>query len=171
MTDGKAGFPAAFVTDDVGTVAMKVQDNTLRIRSARTASGYVGETVELRDGDGFVDTGDLVRREGDRYYFAGRRGGIINIGGQKVNPEEIEAVINRHGAVRMSLVKSRKNPITGAVVAADVVLGEGHAADEATRRDIRRACQDALAAWKVPATIRFVPALDVTAAGKLARNA
>ena len=66
--------------------------------------------------EGFVDTGDIVERRGDRYYFVGRRGGIINVGGLKVHPEEVEAIINRHPDVRMSLVHSRKNPITGAAV-------------------------------------------------------
>ena len=54
----------------------------------------------------------------------GRRGGVINVGGLKVHPEEVEAVINAHPWVRMSLVKARRNPITGAVVTADVVLAE-----------------------------------------------
>lgn len=172
VNDGREGFPASFVTDGNGPVLMKVENDTLRIRSPRTAGAYIGEAVPLRDPDGFVDTGDLVRREGDRFFFAGRRGGIINIGGQKVHPEEVEAVINRHRAVRMSLVKSRKNPIVGAIVAADVVLDDRAACDgETVRREIQSSCREALAAWKVPATIRFVPALDVTAAGKLARNA
>lgn len=171
VNDGREGFPATYVGSDTGPVAMKVVDGTLRIRSARTATDYVGEAGALRDADGFVDTGDAVVLDGDRYRFAGRRGGIINIGGQKVHPEEIEAVINRHGAVRMSLVKSRKNPITGALVSAEVVLDEagGKADSETIRREIERACRDKLAAWKVPATIRFVPALPLTAAGKLAR--
>ena len=172
VNDGREGFPASFVTDGVGSVAMKVENETLRIRSPRTAQNYVGETIALCDGDGFVDTGDLVRREGDRYHFAGRRGGIINIGGQKVHPEEVEAVINKHHAVRMSLVRSRKNPIVGAIVVADVVLGDGPASDcDALRREIQESCRETLQAWKVPATIRFVPALAVTAAGKLSRNA
>ena len=42
------------------------------------------------------------------------RGGIINVGGLKVHPEEIETIINRHPDVQMSLVRGRKNPITGA---------------------------------------------------------
>ena len=75
----------------------------------------------LRDADGFVDTGDMVELRGDRYYFVGRRDGIINVGGLKVHPEEVEAVINAHPGVQMSLVKARRNPITGAVVVADVV--------------------------------------------------
>ncbi len=77
--------------------------------------------MAIAEADGFVDTGDMVELRGDRYYFVGRRDGIINVGGLKVHPEEVEAVINRHPGVRMSLVKARKSPITGAVVVADVV--------------------------------------------------
>jgi len=75
----------------------------------------------------------------------------------------------------MSLVKARKNPITGAVVVADVVLRSepGTAAamtqGEALQGEILEACHAALAAHKVPAAIRFVPSLEVTPAGKLAR--
>ena len=84
-------------------------------------------TRRLADQDGFVDTGDMVELRGDRYVFAGRRGGIINIGGLKVHPEEIEAVINRHPQVRMSLVRPKRSPITGSIVIADVVLKGGGA--------------------------------------------
>ena len=94
---------------------MKVVDGSLRIRSKRAAHAYVGRNAAaLTDADGFVDTGDMVELRGDRYYFVGRRGGIINVGGLKVHPEEIEAVINRHPEVRMSRAKSRRSPITGA---------------------------------------------------------
>ena len=173
VNDGRAGFPASYVENAGGAVEMRVVDNTLCIRSTRTAGDYVGETAALHDDDGFVDTGDLVERLGDRYFFKGRRGGIINVGGQKVHPEEIEAVINRHAAVRMSLVKSRRSPITGAIVAADVVLTDlGDTTEPArVRQEIDEACRAHLPAWKVPASIRFVPALDVTSAGKLARHA
>ena len=76
---------------------MKIEDGSLRIRSTRTARRYLGgERAALADADGFVDTGDMVELRGDRYYFVGRAGGIINVGGLKVHPEEVEAVINRH---------------------------------------------------------------------------
>jgi acyl-coenzyme A synthetase/AMP-(fatty) acid ligase len=101
---------------------MKVEDGSLRIRSPRTAFRYLGTSGEaLADRDGFVDTQDMVELRGDRYYFVGRRDGVINVGGLKVHPEEVEAVINRHPGVRMSLVRGRRNPITGALVVADVV--------------------------------------------------
>src|SRR5262249_7275081 len=56
------------------------------------------------------------------YYFKERRSGIINVGGLKVHPEEIEALLNRHPAVQMSCVHSRWNPIVGSPVVADLVL-------------------------------------------------
>lgn len=88
-----------------------------------------------------------------------------------MHPEEVEAVINRHPAVRMSLVRSRKNPITGSLVVADVVLNAEPDRDETDfKGEILRICRESLAAYKIPATIRFVPTLDVAAAGKLVRH-
>jgi acyl-coenzyme A synthetase/AMP-(fatty) acid ligase len=173
VNDGLEGFPASLMGENRDGVAMKVEDGSLRIRSMRTAHAYVGpNATALADADGFVDTGDMVELKGDRYYFAGRRGGIINIGGLKVHPEEIEAVINRHPDVRMSRAKSRRSPITGGIVVADVILAEG--GDPGRNGDIRNQiladCKASLASYKVPAVIRFVPSLDITAAGKLARH-
>jgi acyl-CoA synthetase (AMP-forming)/AMP-acid ligase II len=172
VNDGLEGFPENYLGIRNG-VEMKVVDGSLRIRSTRTAHAYIGRAAAaLTDGDGFVDSGDIVELRGDRYYFVGRRGGIINIGGLKVHPEEIEAVINRHSDVRMSRAKSRKSPITGGIVVADVMLAEG--TDPARAKQIRDQildqCRSQLASHKVPAVIRFVEALDVTAAGKLART-
>lgn len=170
VNDGREGFPADFLEREE-PCAMRVEDGSLRIRSPRLASRYLGlDAPALTDADGYVDTGDMVERRGDRLFFVGRRGGIINVGGLKVHPEEIEAVLNRHEAVRMSLVRSRRSPITGAVVIAEVVLAEG-AVPDAVRPALMAACRDALAAHKRPAMIRFVEALDVTPAGKLSRTA
>jgi acyl-coenzyme A synthetase/AMP-(fatty) acid ligase len=114
----------------------------------------------------------MVEKRGDRYHFIGRRGGIINIGGLKVHPEEIEAVINRHAEVRMSRARSRRSPITGAIVVADVILADGDASGRSNeiRDTILADCRASLASYKVPAVIRFVASLDVTPAGKLARH-
>jgi acyl-coenzyme A synthetase/AMP-(fatty) acid ligase len=173
VNDGREGFPASMIGTSRDGVEMKVEDGSLRIRSRRTAHAYVGRNAAgLTDGDGFVDTGDMVELRGDRYHFIGRRGGIINIGGLKVHPEEIEAVINRRPEVRMSRAKSRRSPITGAIVVADVILADH---EDAGRSDEIRAgiladCKASLAPHKVPAVIKFVSSLDITAAGKLARH-
>lgn len=170
VNDGREGFPAAYLERDE-PCSLRVEEGSLRIRSPRLASRYLGAGAPaLTDPEGFVDTGDIVEQRGDRLFFVGRRGGIINVGGLKVHPEEIEAVLNRHEAVRMSLVRSRRSPITGAVVVAEVVLAEG-ASPDAVRPALMAACRDALAVHKRPAMIRFVEALDVTPAGKLSRTA
>jgi len=172
VNDGLEGFPATLLGEGRGAVDMKVVDGSLRIRSTRAAHAYVGRAAAaLTDSDGYVDTGDMVELRGGRYYFVGRRNGIINVGGLKVHPEEIESVINGHPDVRMSRAKSRRSPITGSIVVAEVVLtaDADPARAEAVRNEILAECRARLAAHKVPAMIRFVPALDVTPAGKLAR--
>src|SRR5213596_3055089 len=146
VDDGLAGFPASLLRQRGAEVELKVEGGSLRIRSGRTAVRYLGSAGQpLADRGGFVDTGDMVELRGDGYYFVGRRGGIINVGGLKVHPEEVEAVINGHPQVRMSLVRTRKNPITGALVVADVVLtdpapGEGAELEE----EILERCRDVL---------------------------
>ena len=168
VNDGLEGFPAAYL-DREGPCRLKLEDGSLRISSDRMASRYLGaDAPPLAGPDGFVDTGDMVERRGDRMHFVGRRGGIINVGGLKVHPEEIEAVINRHDRVRMSLVKARRSPIMGSIVVAEVVL-DGPAPEDAVRAEIVEACRQSLPVHKRPATVRFVPSLPVTAAGKLAR--
>jgi len=174
VSDGRAGFPADFLEHDRDGVELNLVDGALRIRSSRTAQRYLGTRhARLRDHDGFVDTGDIVERRGDRYVFAGRRGGIINVGGLKIHPEEIEAVINRHPQVRMSLVRPKQNPVTGSIVIADVVLKSECArsgGELQIKNDILALCREALPRHKVPAAISIVPALDVAATGKLARR-
>jgi acyl-coenzyme A synthetase/AMP-(fatty) acid ligase len=162
VTDGLEGFPASYLDRD-GPVRMEVVDGTLRIRSPRTASQYIGGAALLDDG--WMDTTDMVELRGDRYYFAGRTGGIINVGGLKINPEEVEAVINSHAGVRASRVSGRRNPITGAIVVAEIVAN-----DNATLKDeILALCREKLPAHKVPAMFRFVEKLELTAGGKLYR--
>jgi len=172
--DGREGFPVS-VIESAGDLEFKVEDGLLRMRSPRAALCYVGENAPtLVASDGFVDTGDIVERRGDRYYFVGRSDGIINVGGLKVHPEEVEAVINRHPQVRMSEVLAKKNPVTGSIVVADVVLQESSGSDALSsgkiNDEISASCRRALASYKVPAVIRFVPNIKLADSGKLARR-
>jgi acyl-coenzyme A synthetase/AMP-(fatty) acid ligase len=174
--DGLAGFPATLVGEAGADPEMRIVGNTLRIRSAGNAEGYLGEgAAPLKDRDGFVDTGDRVELRNGRYYFIGRSGGVINVGGLKVHPEEVEAAINSHPWVWMSLVRARRSPITGALVAADVVLSDRAGGqpvrppEDALSQEILETCRRTLEPYKVPAIIRFVPALEVSASGKLVR--
>jgi acyl-coenzyme A synthetase/AMP-(fatty) acid ligase len=174
VRDGLSGFPASMLTGTSG-VALRVVDARLRIRSNRTAERYLGENPPaVKDAEGFVDTGDVLELRDGRYHFQGRGDGVINVGGLKVYPEEVEGVLNRHPQVRLSLVKMKKNPITGALVVADVLLKdpcipEGEQACE-LQQAIKQFCRESLAPHKVPAAIRFVCALAISETGKLVRR-
>jgi len=174
VRDALSGFPASMLTGTSG-VDLKVVDATLRVRSSRTADCYLGaDPPALKDPEGFVDTGDVLELRDGRYHFQGRRDGVINVGGLKVHPEQVEAVLNRHPRVRLSLVKTKKNPITGALVVADVLLKDPSTPEGEQARELQQAikqfCRESLAPHQVPATISFVPALAISETGKLVRR-
>jgi acyl-CoA synthetase (AMP-forming)/AMP-acid ligase II len=172
VRDGLAGFPAALIDQPDAKVEMRVQDGSLRIRSTCTASCYLGADNTLTDEHGFIDTGDILELRGDRYHFVGRRQGIINVGGLKVHPEEVEAVINQHPGVQMVRVRGRPSPITGAIVVADIVRKpSAHSGSFQEMRDeITQFCQRALPAYKVPAILNEVRSLEIAESGKLVRG-
>ena len=176
VTDGLEGFPKSFLERTGGPVDLRLVDGVLQIRSDRTAKRYLGEMAEpLINADGFVDTDDQVDVREDRCYFTGRRNGLINIGGLKIHPEEVEAVINRHPDVDISRVFARKSPITGAVVAAEVVListfkPQSESRLQEIRIEILSLCRAALGPAGTPATIHIIDALPLTAGGKLERR-
>lgn len=174
VRDALSGFPASMLIGTPG-VDLKVVDATLRVRSSRTAERYLGENPPaLKNPDGFVDTGDVLELCDGRYHFRGRRDGVINVGGLKVHPEEVEAVLNRHPQVRLSLVKTKKSPITGALVVADVLLRDPSALKGEQAHELQKAiqqfCRESLVPHKVPAAISFVPALAISETGKLVRH-
>lgn len=177
VTDRKTGFPESLLDNPNRGVELKVQGDTLRIRSPGNALRYLGPMMpEIRGPDGYVDTGDRLELREGRYTFVGRSGGVINVGGLKVYPEEVEATINAHPWVQMSRVRSRRNAITGAVVTAEVVLkvhresGNLCPDQDELRRQIIDRCASELPSHKVPAIIKFVDSLELTAAGKLVRT-
>jgi len=128
--DALAGFPASLIGRDGAGVEMRSRTARCGFARREPQPGIWQPLRDSPDADGFVDTGDIVELRGERYYFVGRRDGVINVGGQKVHPEEVEAVINSHPQVRISQVRAKKNAIMGALVVADVVLnGETGAAN------------------------------------------
>jgi acyl-coenzyme A synthetase/AMP-(fatty) acid ligase len=175
VNDGLAGFPESLIGNSTNGIDLKVLDGTLWIRSQRNAARYLGSAqAPIIGEEGYVDTGDLVELTNGRFYFRGRKGGIINVGGLKVYPEEVESVLNADPRVRMSLVKARRNPLTGSLVVAEVVLADSESSVDANTADkikseLLSACRSTLAAHKVPAQLRFVPALELSGAGKLVR--
>ena len=117
--------------------------------------------------DGWFTTGDIGRLDADGFLFLiSRKTAVINLAGRKVFPEEIEAVLNRHPAVRESRVYARTHPHLGEVVEADIVLAQPDAELDA----IRAFCRAQLADYKIPTKLNCVSALPRTVVtGKIRR--
>ena len=120
--------------------------------------------------NGWFQTGDLGRLDSDGFLFlAGRQDDVINFAGMKVFPGEVESVLNRHPAVRESLVYAKAHPQYGELPCADVVLRGRAVGAGLDSAELRRFCYRHLASYKVPKEFRPVPTLDRTASGKLKR--
>ena len=168
VIDGRAGFPAAFLDAAPGGVRMRIRDDILWLRPPSSALTPGLRGIEV-DAEGFVRSGDMVRVEDDRVVFLGRENGLINIGGVKVPPERVEAVIKDIEGVAQVLVSAKRSPVTGALVVAEVELAPG--ADKAgTKARILEACRARLEREAVPAILRFVDGFQTNAAGKLVRT-
>jgi acyl-coenzyme A synthetase/AMP-(fatty) acid ligase len=166
VSDGREGFPVSLLDADESEVGLRVRDGLLEIRSPRAMQGYVGRETPAEDG--WIRTADKVEIRGDRCYFAGREDGVINVGGMKVSPEEIEAALGELPGVGDCAVYARRNPIVGAVLAADVVSsGNG---ERPSAEAIRSALGAKLAPFKVPQFIRFVDELVIADSGKKVRK-
>lgn len=123
---------------------------------------------ELVAPDGWFLTGDIARFDAEGYlYLLSRKTAVINLAGRKVFPEEIEAVLDRHPAVRESRAYGRPHPHLGEVIEAELVLeGDASALDS-----IRAHCRAHLASYKIPARLNVVAALPRTSVtGKIRRE-
>ena len=130
----------------------KVVDNRLWIRAESAMLGYLNAPSPF-DADGFFDTGDLVDVDGDWIRFRGRESDIINVGGNKVYPAEVESVLLEMSNVADVAVTGEPSPITGQIVTATVQLVELESLESFKGR-MRRFCSDRLTSYKVPARVR-----------------
>ena len=121
------------------------------------------------DGD-YYHSGDLIEwinREEGIFKFKSRKNELINVGGYKVNPGEVEDAINALEGVKQSLVYGKSNSILGNVLIAEVELEKG---SFLTDLDIRKVLKEQLQDFKVPRKIKFVEAFSLTRTGKLKRS-
>ncbi len=166
--DGRAGFPSAWLDVELpGGVMLRMRDGVLEVRSPRCMLAYAsGERVPLT-ADGWLVTGDLVRAEAGRVMFCGRQDHIVNVAGLKVSPEEVEAFLIGHPEVAEAQVYAVPSPLTGALLAARVVLRPG-LDPRIALEDLRAACARGLPRHKVPRRFDLVDAISVSTSGKKA---
>ncbi len=158
VRDMSNGLPASLLEkkDDAGP-QIRIVDGELHILSTHGMLGYYGEPEST--GPVWRATGDLVELRGDRVYFVGRKSETINVGGVKVHPLPIEEVVVKVPGVVAAYCYGKKNPITGQIVAVDVLPEPG--ADRARLEENIRAACESLARHAQPRIIRFVESLDM----------
>ncbi|HVS67724.1 MAG TPA: fatty acid--CoA ligase family protein [Mycobacteriales bacterium] len=157
VTDGRAGLPLSVLDRPAeAPVHFRIVDGELQARSTVGMQGYHGS--EDRD-EGWHSTGDLVAVEGDRIRFVGRTTEVINVGGVKVYPLPIEAMVAAVPGVVAAAVFGHPNPVTGSIVAVDVVGAEG--IDEDELKSAIRTATASLPPAQRPRRIRIVEELNI----------
>src|SRR5690606_16957519 len=152
-----------------GGVELRVCDGELCARSGSAMRRYVHDGGAAFTHDGFWRTGDLVERVGDRYEFVGRKSEMINVGGAKVHPLEVERVVRAVPGVGDARVYARRSSVAGQLVACDLVPGDG-ADPDGLIAAVHAACQRSLAGYQRPRFVRAVACIELTGAGKAARG-
>jgi len=147
----------------------RIVDGVLWLKSDTAMLGYLNAPSPFR-GDGWFNTQDVVEVDGDYIRILGRKSELINVGGEKVHPTEIENVLLQLDNVKDVTARGKANPVTGEVVAVKVTLLEPEDAG-AFKRRLRGFCQSRLERYKIPAVIEIVERDHHGARFKKAREA
>jgi acyl-CoA synthetase (AMP-forming)/AMP-acid ligase II len=130
---------------------LKVKNDTLWIKSEQAMLGYLNAPSPF-DEDGWYNTGDKVVVDGDYFQILGRESEIINVGGEKVFPSEVESFLLTLENVKDVIVRGKKNPLMGQVVWAEFLLE--HEEDTVSfKKRVVEQCQRQLSPFKVPGLI------------------
>jgi acyl-coenzyme A synthetase/AMP-(fatty) acid ligase len=151
---------STFIKIEDGDQEYKVVKNELWLRSKTQILGYINHNNDSFTSDGWFKTGDLVEEiEGNYLKIKGRIKEIINVGGEKVTPSEVESTILEIPEVLDCVVFGEMNSITGQMVVAKVVLGLD--CDELIfKRKLRLYCKEKLEKYKVPSKIIFLKQIE-----------
>jgi acyl-coenzyme A synthetase/AMP-(fatty) acid ligase len=171
VNDCKEGFPGDYLEHSkLASIDLKIVDDILWIKSDRGADNLLNGKLDV-DADGFINTGDIVEIINGRVLFIGRDSGTINVGGNKVIPEEIESVLNSHPEVIQSRVFGKKNPVMGMLVNAEIISKKELTKDEMKvfKGELISFCKITLEPFKVPAMMKFVDSIAVNESGKIVR--
>ncbi len=138
----------------------KIVDDQLWLKTPSRILGYLNAADDYLEADGWYATGDLVESDGAHIRIIGRVSALINVGGQKVHPAEIEAVLREIEGITACTVYGKADPITGSAVACDIVVSEEKDL-RAWKRTIRNHSRGKLAPWKIPSNVAVVDTIGV----------
>lgn len=168
-TVGIAAGPEVSVMDAAGNHLAPGEEGEIVIRGANVTPGYENNEAANREAftAGWFRTGDQGFRDGDGYFtITGRLKEIINRGGEKISPREVDEVLMDHPAVQQVVTFAMAHPKLGEEVAAAVVLREGA---EAGPGDVRDFAAERLAGFKVPRRVVILDEIPKGPTGKLRR--
>ena len=168
VSDMKAGFPSEWLSSGIKGVFLKIDsENHLLVKPRKIAEG--DEIASRMKSEGFLDTGDLVEIKNDRVCFVGRASGAINVGGNKVHPEEVENVIREIPGILEVRVYGKKNPFMGQLVVAELMVANK---DNLTSliKEVKKYCSERLEPYKVPALLNIVEKIEHSHASKIDRK-
>ena len=132
----------------------RVVDGILQIKAESAMLGYLNAPSPFTE-DGWLITGDEVETEGEFFRILGRRSELINVGGEKVYPAEVESVIQQIENVAEVTVYGEKNPITGNIVCANILLLRPEEPKAAILR-IKKYCREQMPTFKIPVKVNIV---------------
>ena len=131
----------------------KIIDTELWIKSKTQILGYLNSSMERFTDDGWFKTGDLVEEmEGGFIKIIGRNSEVINVGGEKVLPSEVESILFQMPSIKDCIVFGESNPITGQMVVAKVLYNETLKISE-IKKLVVGFCKNKLERYKIPAKI------------------
>lgn len=160
---------STFMKIDDENLEYKIVDNELWLRSKTQILGYLNRSMESFTNDGWFKTGDLVELDNEGFIkIIGRNKEIINVGGQKVLPSEVESVLLGMDEIEDCLVYGEQNAITGQSVSCDVVLKHG-IDDSGFKILVRKFCKDKLDSFKIPTRVNVVQKTKLTERFKKSR--
>jgi acyl-CoA synthetase (AMP-forming)/AMP-acid ligase II len=154
------------IVSEGGETVTTDEPGELLVRSPRMAAGYAGDgrLDERIDPDGFVRTGDLAHCDADGFiWIEGRLDDVINRGGNKVFPEQVEDVIRLSPRVQDAAVVAKSDERLGQVPVAFVV-------GEASPAELEALCRQHLLAFKVPVAFHPITELPRNEVGKVLRR-
>lgn len=132
----------------------RVVEGMLEIKAKSAMLGYLNAPSPFTS-DGWMKTGDVVEVDGEYIRILGRDSEMINVGGEKVYPAEVESVIESMEGVEEAVVSGEAHALTGRIVAVRVKLGEYEELADFRRR-MRSYCRDRLARFKIPQKVEIV---------------
>lgn len=145
----------------------KIVDNELWIKSKTTIIGYLNSSMDRFTEDGWFKTGDLVEIDNEGYInITGRNNEVINVGGLKVLPQEVESVLMSIPEIDNCIVYGEENAITGNIVVADIQLKKSVETSQSlidereARLLIKNYCREKLERYKIPVKLKFVEVIE-----------